>query len=506
MKFLQGNQIKWGIFLSYIQYLVSAVAGLIYIPILIRQLSTSEYGIYQLMSSFMSVLIVMDLGMGGTVTRYYSKYDVSGTAIEKEKFLAIARLIYAFITIALLIVGTIIFVIIEPVYGKTLTLEEINTVKSILKILVLNTIFIVWSNYYCAIIQAKEKFVIIKGVLLIRSILLPVTTIFIISNYPSVVWVYLIQLICSIVICLFYHGYCKKRLSIKIKYHGFDRNMLFELTHYSVFLLMNIIVDELYWGTDSLILGAIKGTAEVAIYGTASVIVTQYRNFASVIHGIFLPMLTKIVANGGDKKEINKIFLKVSKIQFFIVVLIASGFIVFGKEFISLWVGNEYIEVYSLVLIPMITLIVPLIQSIGISILRALNKQRFRAVLYLTMAVLNVLFSIPMCYLMGGLGCVIVTGIFLLIGNTFIMNIYYYKIIQLNIKAFWVQLLHLFKPALASLFIGLSVNSMLPQSISYFSLLFKIIPYFILYLLLFILFGLSSDEKNYLRGLLNEFI
>ena len=88
------NQISVGIILSYLQYLVSAIIGIGYVPVLINKLSTSEYGIYQLMGSFMAFLTVLDLGMSGTVTRYYAKYDSSGTEEAKENFLAIARNVY----------------------------------------------------------------------------------------------------------------------------------------------------------------------------------------------------------------------------------------------------------------------------------------------------------------------------------------------------------------------------------------------------------------------------
>ena len=116
------NQISVGIILSYLQYLVSAIIGIGYVPVLINKLSTSEYGIYQLMGSFMAFLTVLDLGMSGTVTRYYAKYDSSGTEEAKENFLAIARNVYIAIGTATLILGSVFYFFIDNIYNKGLSI------------------------------------------------------------------------------------------------------------------------------------------------------------------------------------------------------------------------------------------------------------------------------------------------------------------------------------------------------------------------------------------------
>ena len=49
----------------------------------------------------------------------------------------------------------------------------------------------------------------------------------------------------------------------------------------------------------------------------------------------------------------------------------ASGFTLFGKEFIMAWVGKDFVTSYYIAVILILPLCVPLIQNLGISIMQA---------------------------------------------------------------------------------------------------------------------------------------
>ena len=53
-----------------------------------------------------------------------------------------------------------------------------------------------------------------------------------------------------------------------------------------------------------------------------------------------------------------------------------------GKEFIRLWVGQAYIMSYYIALVVITPALIPFSQNIGISVLRAMNKHKFRSIIY----------------------------------------------------------------------------------------------------------------------------
>ena len=68
------NQIKAGAILSYVQMALSIIIGLIYTPVMIRLLGKSEYGLYNTVSSTISMLSILSLGFNSGYIRYYAKY------------------------------------------------------------------------------------------------------------------------------------------------------------------------------------------------------------------------------------------------------------------------------------------------------------------------------------------------------------------------------------------------------------------------------------------------
>ena len=100
--------------------------------------------------------------------------------------------------------------------------------------------------------------------------------------------------------------------------------------------------------------------------------------------------------DGGSKryKELTSLFTRVGRIQFILLSLICSGFIFFGRPFISMWAGKNYVEAYHIALLLMMPVTIPLTQNLGIEIQKAKNMHQFRSWLYFFMAISN-LFIFP---------------------------------------------------------------------------------------------------------------
>lgn len=503
VKMNSKKQILLGTVISYIQGILSALIGVIFIPILLNCLSDSEYAVYQFMSSFYSIFLI-DCGLTATITRTYAKYEALDDKSKRDNIMSMSCVIYSVIIFFILLLCIIIYFTMDGVF-PSFSSDEIASSRKILVVIGINSVIVIISNLCLAVIQAKEKFIYIKTVLLARTVILPLVAVVLLTQSGKAISYYTAQLILSVLVLVLYLLYCLKNFSVRINFKCFDTDLLKEICGFAVFLFLNQIVDEFYWRTDSLILGAVSGSFYVALNGTASIIVTQYRSFSSLIHGMFLPHLTKqLLKDSNDMEQVNFLFRKISKIQYFIVALIFTGFMIFGKSFIALWAGDVYKDAYILALIPMAALIIPLTQNFAISVLRAVDRQKFRTVFLLASAVLNFSVSIPAAMKWNALGVNWVTAIFLLFGNAVVMNIYYHKVIHLDIKGYWHDLLKLFIPTLICVAAGFLLHSAASFNVSWRSLFVQITVYMVIYMLIMFLFGTDKIEKQELRKLLNR--
>lgn len=107
-----------------------------------------------------------------------------------------------------------------------------------------------------------------------------------------------------------------------------------------------------------------------------------------------------MVVKDASKDELTNLFIRVGRLQFIVIALIVSGFTAFGQAFITLWAGKDYHDAYWVAILTMFPLCVPLIQNIGLTIVTAQNKHQFRSIIYMIIAILNVVttyIAVPYC-------------------------------------------------------------------------------------------------------------
>lgn len=491
-----------GAVLSYVSMGINILIQFAYVPLLLHFLSKNEYGLYQLIGSLIAYMAVMDFGLSTTIVRYYSKYKALKDKQGEENILAIFSTIYAIITLGCVLIGIALYFTIDSVYGNTLSITEMYSAKIMFLILLGNIAITLPANIFTAVITVHERFVFLRLVAILQTCLKPLVVISVFAYEASAINLVIINTVFNLFVISCNIYYCYKKLNLKIKFHYWDKMLVKEVLAFSFFIFLNAIVDQIYWKTSQLVLGAVIGTAAVAIYAIAIQLDMAFMNFSTGISGVFLPKLSAIVATTKNMTAIDDLFIKIGRIQYLILALICSGFLVYGKQFIVLWAGESFEESYYIAAIIMVALIIPLIQNLGISIMQAMNKHAFRAKIYVIIALLNFAISIPLAHKYGGIGCAIATSGALLLGNGLLINIYYYKVIHLDIFRFFKEILKLTIPVLIVVFISLILEKFV-TNVSIPILVGKITMYSILYGIVLWKFGMNKYEKSLIAGLVH---
>lgn len=435
-----SEQRKSGAILSYVSIILATLVQLIYTPFLIRMLGQSEYGLYSLVYSIIGYLTVLDLGFGNAIVVYTSKYRAQKKYDEEKKLHGMFFIIFCLLGILAMIGGVLLYFNVENLFGNTMTSSEISKAKIMMLILTFNLGITFIFNIYSSIITAYEKFTFQKLMTILNTILKPLVMIpLLFLGFKSITMCVVVTMI-NTVIMLSNYLYCKSKLNIKIKFQGFDKKLFIEILGFSFFIFLGVVVDKINWSVDQFVLGAVSGTIAVSIYSVASHINTLFINLSTAISGVLLPKVSKMIANNATNEELTNEMIKVGRIQYLIVFLMASGLTLVGKEFFIAWAGKDYITSYYIAIILIIPLCFPLIQNLGISIMQAKNMHKFRSVLLFVIAIANIIISIPLAKMFGGIGSAIGTSIALLLGNVLILNIYYHKKVGINVLKFWKEI------------------------------------------------------------------
>lgn len=497
------SQLRAGAVLSYMSIIISMIIALVYTPIMIRLLGQSEFGLYSLIGSLAAYFSVMDMGLGNAMVRFTARNRVVGDDSKAANLNGLFLLFYSIIGLLTVIVGMFVYRNINVIFEDTLSTTELSSAKVMIIILIINFALSFPLSIFNSLMKAYERFVAEKVISIIRIILSPLIILPIIYIGYGAISMVIVTTVVNIGCLLYSAFYCFKNLNIKFTFGKLDKYLIREILGYSFFVFLGVIVDQIYWQTDQIILGAVSGTVSVAIYAIAIQFIKLYIQFSSSISGLFLPKATMMVANEATNDELTNMMVRYGRLQYLIITLILSGFILFGKTFIGYWAGANYIDAYYIGLIIMIPLTIPLIQNVGISILYAMNLQAFRSMVLIVIAILNIIISIPVARSYGAIGVAYVTAGTLILGNFIIMNIYYHKRIGINIIRFWQSVSVITTVVLISISIGFLMNFLVP----YDTLLFfipKVLVYTFIHFLIIYFIAFNDYEKEILSSAFNR--
>lgn len=499
------NQRKLGVFLSYFNIALQVIIGFLYVPILLHFIGKSEYGLYQLMGSLIAYFSIMDFGLSAAVIRFYAKYKALKDSIGMENILAISVRGYGTVTVLALAIGFVCYGFLDDIFAGSMTVSEVNEAKQIFLLLLLNIVITLSTMVFRSVINAHERFFFLKGMETIQLVLQPILVVLVLQRHPSAFSVAAVQTVLNLVLSGARVYYCFHDLHVKIHFHYWNHELFSEFKKLALSVFAVSLIDQVFWKTNQIILGIISGTTAVAVYSIASLIYMNYMALSTAISGVYLPHVTGMVARKEPISNLSELFIQIGRWQYYLLALVATGFIIFGKQFIALWAGPGFEDSYFITLLIILPFTVDLIQNIGLAIMQAMNRYDFRARIYFVTGVLNLLLAIPLGIKYGGIGCAVATGISMIVGNGFIMNWYYAKEIHLAIDSFWKQIGKISFVVTGCLGVGGLINAYLwPRgNILLFGL--KILGYTIMYISAIYLMAMNQTEKNKINQILMKF-
>ena len=499
------DQKKAGVLLSYGQTVLSTLISLVYTPVMLRLLGQSEYGTYTLVNGFISNLSLMSFGLGSAYVRYFTRYEASDGEDGVAKINGMFMIIFLVIGALSLLVGGVLVANVHNIFAAKLTPAEVETARVLMALLVVNIAVSFPCSVFTSYITAKEHFFFQRMISMIRTILNPIVMLPLLLMGLGSVSLVLVTLVLSVVTDVSSAVYCFKKLNMRLTFGRFDFALLREMGGFSFFIFLNMIIDQINWTVDTTILGIVSGTAATAVYGVGSQLHRYYMTISTSISGVFVPQINRIVARGEGDESLTRLFTRVGRIQFMLLMLVLTGFVFVGEPFIEAWGGGEYEGAYPIALLLMAPVTVPLIQNLGIEIQRAKNKHQFRSKVYFFMALGNVAISIPLGMKWGGLGCALGTAISMIVCNGFVMNWYYHKHIGLNMAYFWKSILSIVPSFIPPVLIALLVLR-LRSFVGYGGVVAFAIPYCVVYGVSVYLLAMNRQEKDMVNAMSRKLI
>ncbi|MBF0598349.1 oligosaccharide flippase family protein [Faecalibacter rhinopitheci] len=494
------NQIKKGALLSYINIFLTNTIGLILTPFIVKSLGDSEYGLYTLIGAFVGYIAIMDLGLNNTIVRYVSKYRALEDKESEENFLGTSFIIYGVISFFVVIVGSIFYFNLENIFSSSLNPEEIKKAKLMTLILIFNLAITLPGGAFTAISNAYEKFVFPRALANIKYILRSILVILILYLGADSIGLVILDTFINVLTIIATFIYIKKYIKVKFKFQFPQKTMLYEIFSYSVWIFIFAIIGQIQWKGGQFIIGTNLGTKEVAVYAIGILLGSYYGAFSGALSNLFLPRATQMVVHSATNIQLTHSLIKIGRYSLFSLLLIFIGFVALGKEFIILWVGETYLDAYYIAIIIMVGYTIPLSQTFANSLLEAKKLFKFKTLVYFTSLFIGTLISfyyVKKNGIIGVISCIVISWLI----SQIVMNIFYIKILKLDIKQFFIKSLKDFIPPLISTSIASLFIIYIPID-GWIGLTVKGILIVISYILSLIFLTMNEEEKQILNKIL----
>lgn len=426
--------------MSYLIIALNVVVGLVYTPFMLRMLGPSEYGLYSLAASVIDYLTLLDLGFATAVIRYTAKFRAEGKIKEQYEMFGMFISLYGVISIVALAVAACLIFNVEWLFGTHMSDGEVSELRIMLILLALNLAFSFPMKIWDGILTAYERFVFLRTLDVIRVIANPVARVILLCMGYKAVAMVVVLTVCNVLVLLADWYYCRKELKTKVRFRRIRWGFLKEVSVYSFWIFLIAMVECVYWSSGQFVLGMYCGATVVGIYSLALQLQLMYKMFSTAISSVFLPKVTAMVVNGSDNREISDLFVRTGRIQFIVLSLALSGFVVFGQDFIRLWAGESYSESYVIALWMFVPTTIPLMQHLGVILLEARNEMKFRSLLLLGFSLVCLALTFPLSKAYGGVGSAIAIAIATVLGQILVMNIYYARRQGLDVLRFWREI------------------------------------------------------------------
>jgi O-antigen/teichoic acid export membrane protein len=495
---LKINQIKYGVVLSYALIIVNAMYGLLMAPYILSQIGEGDYGVYKTVAAFSSTLTVLDLGIGTTVMRYTAKFRAERKTEEISNFAAMGLLEAGIMALVVSFVCTAIYTYLPTFYSDVFTGREIKLARTLFLILSANTVLVILENVLHGVITGTDHFVFANATKLALLILRIVAAISLLQRWRSAVVLVSLALLISVLNLICQLCFIRFGLKMRIHLERWEPCLFRESMGYTAAMFVQTLAFHANGNIDHIVISRFVGSAAVAVYSMAIQLFNMFESLSMAFSNLMLPTVARQINEGADDWALQQTVTKVGRMQFIVLGAALTGFLCVGRDFISLWLGEGYEDVYYLALILMVPSTFTLIQNVCLSVLRARNMMRFRTWCLVFGLIFNIVFTVVGTRLFGYYAAALGTALTILLGYGIAMNIYFHKCLGFRVLRFYADV---FKRLLICLLIPGVIVCLLEYVAddSWLWLAVRIGVFIAVYAGALWFYGLSGCEKNYIR-------
>lgn len=391
------------------------------------------YGFWILVGTFIGYYGLLDLGLSSAISRHIAGAIGAGDTDESNRVCNTSLLIYTGLGLTVLL-STVVTALLSPLFLDNP--EDIHLFPKVFIILGLNVAIDLPARVFLGVLYSTLRFHIVSSIQILSLALRTALIVWVLNSGYSVLALALVTFIAGFPknILLFY--FAKKALpTFQFGKRFFNRKTAKSLFSYSTFILIIRISDRLKFHADAFVITAFIGLSAVTHFRIATLLVDYFSEIIGAVFGVLTPFFSQKDASS-ETKSIRKALFFSTKLSICMTSFICFGLITWGKPFIQIWVGPDYPESYTCLVILTLGMTFALWQAPSIAYMFGTSQHKLLAILNLIEGIVNLLLSLVLVRFYGLVGVALGTFIPMMIHKLFILPVYFCNASQFEYKEY----------------------------------------------------------------------
>ena len=485
-------------FILVLRTLLNFVVRTVFIKILGQQ----YLGVSGLFDQIFTILSIADLGLGMAIC--YSLYQPLAEKNYREvsKLINFYKRMYSCIGIIITLFGIALI----PFLGFIMKGNEVDNIIIIYLLYLFNTASFYFISYKDTLILADQRNYKLTKINFIAELLVNIGQLFVLVVYKNFIFYLLVKIIVALIQRVFTNRFITREyyyVDFKNK-ENLDKSVLGEIKKNVQAIFFHKFGYCMVSSTDNIIISTIFGVVQAGIY-------TNYLSLITMVNSLLYSIFNGVTSSFGnltvsqDKEKAENIFNILNFMGFIVFGFVSICFYVLLNDFITLWVGKNYLLPVSSVFLICINFYITGIRYPLDTVKEASGIYTQDKYIPLCQAICNLILSIFLSYIIGFNGVLIGTTVSTLMfpgwNRPYIVYKYAFNKKSNNyFKDYLIKILFLFLTG----FVVVSVTNLISISNGFINLLIKGIMTTIIYIILLFLFYRNNENLKFYVNLVKN--
>lgn len=386
----RARQRRLGGTLAYVRIALNIGIALAYTPYLVHSLGKEHYGLFAIVGSLTSYLLLVDSGLSDSVVRWLVRFLSTKDTQGEHAFLGSMLSLYGMLAAFVVVAGVAVVLCVPLLFGATLSAADQRILQLGMIVIGSSAAIGVAGSPLLAALVAHERFVFLRVLEMGTATVVTALSVVVLWRGGGVVAVLIVTGAGTIGAVLARALAVRRYFKFAFRLRAVAWHQTRDVVAYAAPIFVSVVVELIFWRLDSILIGALLGAAAVAVYAIGVMFNKYFMSFATAISRVVMPDLVRRIDLHHDAAALTQRLIEVSRWQALVLLPVLAGLVLFGRHFIITWMGPDYALSYWVLVAALVPYAFELIGNVRNVVLQVKRLYWWRAGIFMAMALANV--------------------------------------------------------------------------------------------------------------------